>query len=143
LGPSGKLDQAALPRPEESDLGGHREYVAPQGELGNALAAIFAELLGVERVGADDDFFELGGHSLLATQVVARARSTFGVPLEVHALFTAPTVAALAEVIRSRQTPTEEDPELAALLLELEDLSDEEAEQLLAAEQGDGADAGS
>jgi hypothetical protein len=84
-------------------------------------------------VGADDDFFTLGGHSLLATQAIARIRQAFDLELEVHLLFTEPTVAALASAVDERRHP-DEDAELAALLAELDGLSDEEAEALLAAE---------
>jgi acyl carrier protein len=64
-----------------------------------ALAAIWAEVLGVERVGPEDDFFELGGTSLLAMQIVARAADAFGVDVALDALFEAPTVAGLARQI--------------------------------------------
>ncbi len=92
---NGKIDRRALPDP---GVVTGVEYVAPRTPLEQALAAIWQELLGVERVGVYDDFFALGGHSLLATQAVIRIRSTIGnVPL--HSLFNAPTVAALAEAI--------------------------------------------
>ena len=70
-------------------------------QLEEEIAAIWAELLGVDQVGVEDDFFALGGHSLLATQMIMRIRRTHGdVPLQ--ALFTAPTVGALANVIAER-----------------------------------------
>jgi amino acid adenylation domain-containing protein len=95
LTPSGKVDRRALPEPTDEPVA---EYVAPRTPLEETLAAIWQDLLGVERVGVHDDFFALGGHSLLATQAVIRIRSTIGdVPL--HSLFNAPTVAALAEAI--------------------------------------------
>jgi amino acid adenylation domain-containing protein len=97
LTPSGKVDRRALPEPTDEP---GAEYVAPRTPLEEALAAIWQDLLGVERVGVHDDFFALGGHSLLATQAVIRIRSAIGdVPL--HSLFNAPTVAALAEAIRA------------------------------------------
>jgi phthiocerol/phenolphthiocerol synthesis type-I polyketide synthase E len=74
-------------------------YVAPEGELQEAVAAVWREMLGIGRIGADDDFFELGGHSLLGTRVTARLRSTFGVEVPVDAVFRAPTVAGLAQVV--------------------------------------------
>ncbi|HEX2203634.1 MAG TPA: phosphopantetheine-binding protein, partial [Longimicrobium sp.] len=96
LTPSGKLDRRALPEP-----GGVRpevaEYVAPRTPAEEALAAIWREVLGVERVGVHDRFFDLGGHSLLATQVVSRIQRALGLALPLRALFEAPTVAALAE----------------------------------------------
>ena len=103
------------------------------------MAGIFADLLLVERVGAGDDFFALGGHSLLATQAVAQIRKSTGVSLQVHQLFNAPTVGGLAGVVDGLLVTVDEDDEdLRDLLSELEGLSDEEAEALLAEEaEGD------
>jgi len=92
--PSGKLDRSALPAPETPPA--EEGYVAPRTPAEAALAGIFAEVLGVERVGAHDDFFAAGGHSLLAMRVVARVRDAWGAEVPVRALFEAPTVAALA-----------------------------------------------
>ena len=83
-------------------------------------------MLGVERVGVEDDFFALGGHSLLATQVVAQVRSDFAVDLPLHSLFTSPTVARSRREIVALMGDAEAD-ETAKLVAELEGLSDEEA----------------
>ena len=93
---SGKIDRRALPEP--ASLESVVEYVAPRTALELELAQIWSELLGIERVGVNDDFFALGGHSLLATQAVIRIRNAIAdIPL--HSLFNAPTVSALAEAI--------------------------------------------
>jgi amino acid adenylation domain-containing protein len=79
------------------------EFVAPRGPIETALAALWADLLGVERIGVNDSFFELGGHSLLATRLVNRVRETFGADLLLRDLFQAPTVAALARAIAGQK----------------------------------------
>ncbi len=98
LTPNGKLDRAALPAPDmRSTHDG--EYVAPRSPVEETLAGIWAEVLGVPRVGVHDDFFELGGHSLRITQVVARVRSAFKVELPLRAAFESSTVAKLAQKV--------------------------------------------
>ena len=73
-----------------------RSYEAPQGEIETELAAIWAEVLELERVGRHDNFFELGGHSLLAVQVIARLRQALGVEVPLRELFAQPVLAELA-----------------------------------------------
>ncbi|HEY8208949.1 MAG TPA: amino acid adenylation domain-containing protein [Myxococcaceae bacterium] len=97
--PGGKLDRAALPAPPLDD--GVRPDAEPRGEDEVRLARIFAQVLGVNGVGREDDFFQLGGHSLLAAQVVSRVRETLHRELTLPALFSSPTVAQLATVLRA------------------------------------------
>ncbi|MEQ1503483.1 MAG: AMP-binding protein, partial [Myxococcota bacterium] len=99
LNPNGKLDRAALPDPA-TPQGAHRVYVAPGSPLEQSLAEVWAEVLGVGRVGRDDDFFELGGHSLLAVQIVARIRASVGIGLSLRDFMQTPTIAACAARIR-------------------------------------------
>ena len=96
---NGKVDRKALPAPAMAELEQARSYVAPRTPQEELLAAIWADVLGLARVGAYDHFFALGGHSLLATQVLVRVRETFQVELPLRTLFEAPTLATLAEEI--------------------------------------------
>ncbi|HEV2148771.1 MAG TPA: AMP-binding protein [Longimicrobiaceae bacterium] len=107
----------------------------PRTAVETQIAALWREVLGVERVGRSDDFFELGGHSLPAGALVARLRAVYGVDLSIRTLFEAPTVAALAVEVARAQGAREEQERLARLLDEMEGLSDEEVLALLDAAQ--------
>ncbi|MGY4306614.1 amino acid adenylation domain-containing protein [Bradyrhizobium sp. USDA 4369] len=96
LTPNGKLDRKGLPAPE-GEAYAARAYEAPQGATEVRLAGIWAELLGVERVGRHDNFFELGGHSLLAVTLIERIRRA-GLEADIRTLFATPSLAALAAV---------------------------------------------
>ncbi|NOK12218.1 non-ribosomal peptide synthase/polyketide synthase, partial [Corallococcus exercitus] len=110
LNSNGKVDRKALPEP--GNLARSSDFVAPRNDTEEQLAALFAEVLRVERVGAHDDFFSLGGHSLLATQLVSRVRSTFGVELPLRVFFEAPTVEALAAKLDGAQRSEHRPPPL-------------------------------
>nr|WP_161965687.1 non-ribosomal peptide synthetase [Steroidobacter cummioxidans] len=124
LTPSGKLSRRSLPQPE---LGAYasKEYEPPRGEVEQALAEIFQELLRADRVGRDDSFFELGGHSILAMQVTARIRSNLRVEMPIKTIFDRPTIAELAEYVAERQVDTHE------LLARVASMADEDARALL------------
>ncbi|MEU6500074.1 amino acid adenylation domain-containing protein [Streptomyces californicus] len=99
LTPNGKVDRAALPAPQAS--GGERAR-APRDAREAVLGELFADVLGLDRTGPDDDFFHLGGHSLLAMQLANRLRTTLGVDVALRDVFEHPTPAALARTVLPR-----------------------------------------
>jgi len=99
---SGKVDRRALPAPGGERPRLEREYVPPASDVEEALAEIWAELLGIARVGVQDNFFELGGHSLLATQVITRIRERLRVDMPLIALFQMPTVEQLSLLVEEK-----------------------------------------
>ncbi len=149
LTPSGKIDRKALPRPEITRADVQSEYVAPRNDLEAELAALAAELLGMEPVGIYDNFFELGGHSLMATQFISRIKHRYKVNIQLRRIFETPTIAALAEHIQQLQeqqayvSESEEkiervergDQDIQTLLSRLEHLSEEETRELLEKER--------
>jgi amino acid adenylation domain-containing protein len=123
----GKLDRHALPAPVALEAGS----AEPRHPVEEVIAGIWAEVLGLERVGIHDDFFALGGHSLLATQVISRLRVAFHVDLPVARMFDHPTVARLATIVVQGQAQLADTQEVRQLLAEVEALSPAEARQML------------
>ena len=119
LTPSGKVDLAALPRPEQSNILRNTALPETGSPLEHRVAEILARLLNLEEVSLDDNFFFLGGHSLLGTQLVTRLRDVFGVDLSLKSLFDHPTVAELSHEIEQ------------LLVAQLNAMSEEEAEKRL------------
>jgi amino acid adenylation domain-containing protein/FkbM family methyltransferase len=117
--PNGKVNRRALPALENASAETERNFVAPQTPVEEQLAAIWRQILKLERVGVRDNFFELGGHSLLVTQIISRVREAFQIEMPLRSLFDNPTIAELALMIEE------------ILIENLEEMSDEEAEQLL------------
>jgi acyl carrier protein len=136
----GRGAASRAPRPP-----GAGPYVPPGDEVEAALAGIWEELFGIERIGGEDDFLALGGHSLLAIQVTTQIRNTLGIDLPVSALFEQPTLALLARRIRDERGEAaaggETAEDLDDLLAQVEELSPEEVQALLAAERAVGAPA--
>ena len=123
LSASGKVDRAALPPPTAENVLREDVYEAPQSEIEERLANIVKTLLGVKRVGIDDNFFNLGGHSLLGAQMIAQINETFGVELSLLSVFNDPTVRGLSA-------------EIERLLIEkVSAMSEEEAQSLLTSSQ--------
>jgi len=109
---NGKIDRAALPAPQSTDLPSGVAYLAPRNADEEVLLALWSELLGadaVERDGAAADFFALGGHSLLATQLLSRVRDAFGVELPVRSVFECPSIAAFAARLAGERLRAEGD----------------------------------
>ena len=93
LSANGKVNRLALPEPESARPNLSSDFVAPRTPEEDRLAAIWCEVLRLERIGINDNFFELGGHSLLAAQVVARVRAELKIETSVRWLFESPTIA--------------------------------------------------
>ncbi|MGE5096797.1 MAG: SDR family NAD(P)-dependent oxidoreductase [Betaproteobacteria bacterium] len=108
-------------------------YEAPRTPTEQAVAAIWGDLFGIDRMGIHDDFIEADGHSLLAIQIVARIGKELGVKLPVNAIFEYPTIAQLAaQVEAAKGKAAEQESKVAELVEMVERLSDEEVERLLA-----------
>ncbi|OCQ18849.1 hypothetical protein A7985_22810 [Pseudoalteromonas luteoviolacea] len=107
LTPNGKVDRKALPEPHAHVL--QNEYVAPRNETEQDLAAMWAQLLGRQQdsIGIHDDFFELGGHSLLAVQLLSKLRNRYAQTLPVSVIFTASTIAQLADYLTTANDASE------------------------------------
>ena len=130
---NGKVDRQSLPAPDQSRPELDQSYVAPATESERAVARIWAQVLGVERIGIHDDFFELGGNSLLATQLISRMHETFQVQLPLRSIFESSTVAELAALIDEAARTAQGDLEkVARMLKNLEQLSEAEVEAMLA-----------
>jgi amino acid adenylation domain-containing protein len=116
---NGKIDRAKLPEPDLLRPDMVAEYSPPTTQTEQVLSNIWSSLLGLDRVGIQDNFFDLGGHSLVATQLVSRIRQAFKIELSVRALFENPTIKELAAVVEE------------IFLAKIEKLSEQEAERML------------
>ena len=110
---NGKVDRRALPDPGKIEQE-HTDYVAPRDETERILCRVWSEVLGVHRVGLDDDFFAMGGHSLLAAKIFVRLDKEFGRSLPLSVLLSAPTIRSLAEHYRR---VTEQKPNLSLVAI--------------------------
>jgi amino acid adenylation domain-containing protein len=145
LTPNGKIDRKALPSPDHSKDLLENAYVAPSTDTERTLVEIWSRVLGVEKIGVADNFFMIGGHSLLATQVVSRVRQSFGIEMPLREMFESPTIAELSkavEKIRGQQSLSGVSTitarkrggrNVAQVLSQIQQLSEDEARQLLSA----------
>lgn len=115
--PNGKIDRKALEKPDIDQVRPEVTFVAPRSPVETMLAEIWTQVLGLERIGINDNFFILGGHSLLATQVVSRIRNVMEVEIPIRDLFENPTITDLAERVEilTRETSGLEYPPLEPL----------------------------
>src|SRR6185503_4573709 len=127
LTPNGKIDRRALPEPGNTRPRLKIPYAAPQNDIEANLAAIWREVLRLDRVGSHDNFFDLGGHSLAASRVISRVTQTFQLELPVKMLFDAPTVAEMAAVLIQSQAKRTSDLKLGQMLREVEAMTEEDA----------------
>ncbi|TDR34920.1 amino acid adenylation domain-containing protein, partial [Tahibacter aquaticus] len=130
LTPNRKLDRKALPAPDGAALLS-RVYEAPVGEVEQAIAQIWQDLLKLEQVGRHDHFFDLGGHSLLLIMLMTRLRESFLVEVPVRDLFARPVLSALAEYVAVQQVETLLGDDMQAMQDELDSLSEAELLELL------------
>jgi acyl carrier protein len=130
--PNGKVDRRRL---QEIEVARAEVRQGPRTAIEELVCGIWGEVLGVEQVGVGEEFFELGGHSLLATQVMSRVREVFGVEVPLRRFFESPTVAGLSIAIVQCQAEQSESAELARLIAELDQLSDDDARVMLAGEE--------
>ena len=133
--PNSKIDRKALPAPDSARRDRASTYVAPRNQTEERLAAFWSEILGVERIGVNDNFFDLGGHSLLATQALSRIRETFQTDLSLRSFFAAPTIAALSVSIAETLAAQVSDAELEAVMAELEQLPEHRAKAIGSGQQ--------
>ena len=126
LTPNGKVDRLALPAPDQSRAELEVAFAVPRSDIEKLLTEIWAEVLAVDRVGIHDNFFDLGGDSLAASRVLSRVLQSFKLQLPVKALFDAPTVARMAEVVNEAHRV--DDSALEQMLRLVETITEEECE---------------
>jgi acyl carrier protein len=130
----GKIDRNALQAPGAARLEVETTYEPPRSAVERVLADIWRQVLSVERVGLRDNFFDMGGHSLVAMQMVSRVREEFAIDLPIAAVFSAPTVAGLAESMHQNGANRDTLERTAEVILSTANLSDDELEALVASE---------
>ncbi len=105
LTPNGKVDRRALAKPDPAECYTLENYTEPSTNTEKELTPIWAEILGIPRIGIHDDFFDMGGHSLLAIRLIQHIEKVLGAPMPVATLFKAPTIAEMAKLIDDQKTP--------------------------------------
>ncbi|HEV2828701.1 MAG TPA: amino acid adenylation domain-containing protein [Pyrinomonadaceae bacterium] len=129
--PNGKIDRQALPLLKPERRSPDVAVAAPRSPLEESVAKVWREVLKLEQVGINDNFFELGGHSLLGAKLISNLRRSLNCELSLIDVFRSPTIERLTEVIYQRQTESAAEEELSVLLAELQNLSEDEAQERL------------
>ena len=129
---AGKVDRRALAGIDPARIAADVEHLAPQTDVEVVLAGIWCEVLDRERIGIDEDFFDIGGHSLLATKVVARVQKVFRIDLELRDFFAATTIEAAARTLIAKEKQPGMTTRAARLLRQIQEMSAEERQALLA-----------
>jgi acyl carrier protein len=129
---NGKVDRNALPPPRRDTVSLDHVYVGARSAVEETIAGVWSEVLGISQIGIYDNFFDLGGHSLKATQVLARLRKLFQSEIPLRHLFEFPTIAELSAVIDAKTIANLTDDKLDGLLTEIDAMSEEEVQKLLA-----------
>jgi acyl carrier protein len=129
LTPNGKVDRLAFPAPDRSRPELEVAEAAPRSDIETLLAKIWAEVLAIDLIGIHDNFFDLGGHSLAASRAISRVIQSFKLVLPVRALYDAPTVARMAEVVKQNHAHRADDAELEQMLRQVETMTEEEAQR--------------
>jgi len=133
LSAEGEVELAALPKAEVVKT--ITEYVAPRDPLETVLAKIWMDILEVEKISVHDNFFRLGGHSLLGTMANVNVSDAFGIEVPITVLFEAPTIAEFANKLRQDPNDGQRFEEIAALLVSVDEMSDEAVKALIEKEQ--------
>jgi amino acid adenylation domain-containing protein len=132
LSPNGKVNRRVLPVPTQDRPELNQNYIAPQTPTQELLAEIWSEVLGIQRIGIDDNFFHLGGHSLKAIQLIGRIHQTFELDITVRHLFSYPTIRELADVLGELAGGEEIINEISRTIQEISQLSPEQVQAMLA-----------
>ena len=133
--PNGKINRRLLPEPGRSRPDLATPMASPRNDIERELVRVWADVLALDMVGIGDNFFDLGGDSLSASRIIARVLERFQLDIPMSQLFNAPTIADMAAVITAHQDKILSEQALAALLNELESLSEAEAARILAEQQ--------
>ncbi|HLG65938.1 MAG TPA: amino acid adenylation domain-containing protein, partial [Ktedonosporobacter sp.] len=129
---TGKINSRGLPLPNEAIDRGNKTFIPPRNPVEKMVADVWMQVLGLAQIGIYDDFFALGGHSLSATQVISQIRSDLEIDLPLRSIFEEPTVAGLAEIIIQNEIEQADEQTLRETMEELEHLSKDELQALLA-----------